>query len=982
MSSSTQYQQFSTPGSPGRVPQPRRMTASSGRVPPPAMPLGLPEPTSNRHRDSRPRSRSPLRRGHSFDGEDNSDDEDEEDDHYVDARSSSARGDSSTYPTPAGTPAISKVASAFLRVGSLVGSSIHSSASESQYGQPLRSATSPYPQSPSSVLSRLTDAELEAEALREKENSRLEAERILIQEAEDRRRADERILSRIRTNNSHLEAPSSPAHPPDEISDFAPVTPRKEDGGGGSWMSGLMKKLTPTKDKDLTPAQQIINETKAREKKEEKERKSTEKQRSGDWPAAPKAKLSDPTYLSLHQSQPSTATTPSTSPAGSRLAPSNYSNGPSPMMRGQASSGPSTPTPASRVHGPPGGSPLLGTSPGGEKEPTPLYAVFNQAGTLDIPATLITVTRRFEKLEKWTVSHVRALEDRMKDVEKYLIERESGEQKSNDIALRAELSVLTTEIARVHILLDDLRSDMPQYQSQAKTSTNNQAAGPSQKKTEPQPKSEEPFIKSPSPMPATPSSRVPEPVSTTKTTGVRSLPQLPQHTTQSAFSGRPTAPATNEPVSSPPIAASTPPPPPPPPPPPSRTPPAAVRSPPTTPKSPPSQQALVGKSSRSRLPYPSGDYTSSSSRPGSPDDMSGLGSPPRFNDVGMTSHSPRSGSDSSYVIPERYRSPSPPPQLAPPKTPNNAGARAVSASPSPTPRKRYTVALSGRDDGGGSGFPSPNTATRGDGEVQTALFSGMDSPSGTGSRAQSPETETFESGYTAFGGLLNGGRTGHGRDTSDATAVPPDREGNKSPDPTIGLTPITLTRLASPPPTSPKTPAGTGLGVSPNGARSRPGSSYSMHSLSPSLKSVQSTTNTPVVQNDTGSRVVSSRARAQSTYLGNDNSQASGATSTGSPRPAHRRSQSIAPGSGRNGDNNGDTIPAQNSGYQSNASSSKRGATLHTPSGQPFVDPLIIKKKSKDPMRVTSPNGARNANGTKIPFGQLVAFFDGGEKAP
>lgn len=50
-----------------------------------------------------------------------------------------------------------------------------------------------------------------------------------------------------------------------------------------------------------------------------------------------------------------------------------------------------------------------------------MYAIFNPQGTLDVPATLITVARRFEKLEKWTVSHVRALEDRMKDVEKYVI---------------------------------------------------------------------------------------------------------------------------------------------------------------------------------------------------------------------------------------------------------------------------------------------------------------------------------------------------------------------------------------------------------------------------------------------------------------------------------------------------------------------------------------------------------------------------------
>lgn len=48
----------------------------------------------------------------------------------------------------------------------------------------------------------------------------------------------------------------------------------------------------------------------------------------------------------------------------------------------------------------------------------PLYAQFTPSGALDVPLTLLTVARRFEKLEKWTVGHVRALEERMKDVER------------------------------------------------------------------------------------------------------------------------------------------------------------------------------------------------------------------------------------------------------------------------------------------------------------------------------------------------------------------------------------------------------------------------------------------------------------------------------------------------------------------------------------------------------------------------------------
>ena len=41
-----------------------------------------------------------------------------------------------------------------------------------------------------------------------------------------------------------------------------------------------------------------------------------------------------------------------------------------------------------------------------------------------MPGTLLTITTRFEKLEKWTVSHVRALEERMDDVERWLVEKE------------------------------------------------------------------------------------------------------------------------------------------------------------------------------------------------------------------------------------------------------------------------------------------------------------------------------------------------------------------------------------------------------------------------------------------------------------------------------------------------------------------------------------------------------------------------------
>jgi hypothetical protein len=44
---------------------------------------------------------------------------------------------------------------------------------------------------------------------------------------------------------------------------------------------------------------------------------------------------------------------------------------------------------------------------------------------LDVPWTLLIIARYFNKLEKWTVGHVHALEDRMGDVERWLVEKEN-----------------------------------------------------------------------------------------------------------------------------------------------------------------------------------------------------------------------------------------------------------------------------------------------------------------------------------------------------------------------------------------------------------------------------------------------------------------------------------------------------------------------------------------------------------------------------
>ena len=64
----------------------------------------------------------------------------------------------------------------------------------------------------------------------------------------------------------------------------------------------------------------------------------------------------------------------------------------------------------------------LSSSP--SREAPSLFAQFTSQGTPNVPGTLLTIAKRFEKLEKWTVGQVRAFEDRMNDVEKWLVDKE------------------------------------------------------------------------------------------------------------------------------------------------------------------------------------------------------------------------------------------------------------------------------------------------------------------------------------------------------------------------------------------------------------------------------------------------------------------------------------------------------------------------------------------------------------------------------
>ncbi|RPD61764.1 hypothetical protein L226DRAFT_506723 [Lentinus tigrinus ALCF2SS1-7] len=401
---------------PGAAPaQQRRMS-----LPPPPSPLNLPEPVYGNRRPP-----SPLRNGFAIDphtGE------------VSDASSThpsedSANGQQWGQRPISPSPSVTQFAANFAqRVGSLM-----SNMSSRSPGLP-------------------TDEELEAEAERERERSRREAERILAKEAEERRTVEERVMAMLQNDPEALRPPPSrsqtmPTTPP------SPSSSQKE----GGWWSIAKQRLTPTKE-PLTPAQQIIQDTKQREKVLEKEKKKMEKmekkQKSKDWPTTPEGKYDDPAFIKLGQ-----AASPSRPLSA---APSS----PSPHPRGATSIPPSlAPSP---YRG--GESDVEGASP--SRAAPPLYAQFNAQGALDVPVTLLTIARRFEKLEKWTVSHVRALEERMDDVERWLVDKEHEKEGSH--APGGPLNEIREEMAELQGRIGELGREM----AKMVTAPGNLASGP------------------------------------------------------------------------------------------------------------------------------------------------------------------------------------------------------------------------------------------------------------------------------------------------------------------------------------------------------------------------------------------------------------------------------------------------------------------------------------------------------------------------
>ncbi|KAJ1301096.1 hypothetical protein OPQ81_003513 [Rhizoctonia solani] len=261
-------------------------------IPPPA-PLGLPEMDSISLDSSRSkpqpiphrRSTSPLRSGTTpaFDRSMDPEVEDDEEVPWGEPQPMASSPMSSS-------PGMNRFASTFAtRVNALFADSRNPNQTHSQ-NRP-----------------RMSDAEIEAEAERSREASRREAERILTEEAAARRRAEEQALAQRAKEKEQQQRMMERAQlgrpvTPTRGMSLSPATSPRRDGskeGETSWWELAKSKLTPTKEKEkeLTPAQQIIAEARKQEKGKEKDQEKGKK--SIDWPATPGVRSTDPTLLAM-----------------------------------------------------------------------------------------------------------------------------------------------------------------------------------------------------------------------------------------------------------------------------------------------------------------------------------------------------------------------------------------------------------------------------------------------------------------------------------------------------------------------------------------------------------------------------------------------------------------------------------------------------------------------------------------------------------
>ena len=302
-----------------------------------------------------------------------------------------------------------------------------------------------------------SDAELEAEGERERERSRREAEAIMFKEMRERKLVEERVLEMLDNTKS---LPPPPVRSQTLPNPPSPVGSQKD----VKWWQAAKNKLTPSKE-PLTPAQQIIQDSKARDKEQKKITKVREKEvqraQENEWPAKPESKYADPAFANLQLPV-------------------------APPTRKPVPSSPSSPTPSrpSLLNMPPNLTPSpmrttdsISSSP--SREAPPLYVQFSAQGTLDVPGTLITIAKRFEKLEKWTVGHVRALEDRMNDVERWLVDKEKEKQDTSSVRdpsndAQFEMQEMREEIAEVQGRVGELGREM----ARMATSASNLSSGP------------------------------------------------------------------------------------------------------------------------------------------------------------------------------------------------------------------------------------------------------------------------------------------------------------------------------------------------------------------------------------------------------------------------------------------------------------------------------------------------------------------------
>ena len=84
-----------------------------------------------------------------------------------------------------------------------------------------------------------------------------------------------------------------------------------------------------------------------------------------------------------------------------------------------------------------------------------LYAQSTSQGTLDVPGTLLKIAERFDKLEKWIVGHVRALEGRVNDVERWVVDKEAEKEKEKDKEKESE-----SELPRHSSSTDNMKDEI------------------------------------------------------------------------------------------------------------------------------------------------------------------------------------------------------------------------------------------------------------------------------------------------------------------------------------------------------------------------------------------------------------------------------------------------------------------------------------------------------------------------------------------